>query len=233
MFESDERFTAAGELDAVELEMQAPPPVPSAAPAASPDPAPPEPPTLVTPALIKTEVPRDPAVPLPEASRPMDARPAPQTRAAEATRPAEARERAVPVAAAPKETVRQVEIHRNESTRTNVQVIENRQPPGEPAEALSTTPAPQIVPVQQSSRDEPSRVVAEPPAIVVAEPISGAALPDRPAPAPEMPPLVIEIGRIDIRIESETAPHPPAAKRRDPAPAISLDDFLARRGGGP
>jgi len=45
----------------------------------------------------------------------------------------------------------------------------------------------------------------------------------------ESEPLVIEIGRIDIRIASETPPPAVAPRRRDTGVPLSLDDYLAQR----
>jgi hypothetical protein len=72
----------------------------------------------------------------------------------------------------------------------------------------------------------------EPAPLVEAEPIAAPSPTFAEAPA-EPPPLVIEIGRIDIRIASEAAPPTPAARASEPArPVVSLDEYLARRSRG-
>jgi hypothetical protein len=78
--------------------------------------------------------------------------------------------------------------------------------------ADATAPPPDDAPVA-------ARLV-EPPDIVA---------PDTVAAERESEPLVIEIGRIDIRIASETPPPAIAPRRRDSKVPLSLDDYLAQR----
>ncbi len=235
MFEAEALFDAAGDLDAVEQDTKSPP-EPTPAPVVRGQPAP----TSAAPAAIttseaeRTEAACGPSVLVARSSDPAEARPALQPRAAESDQSADTREPTTsPV---PLEFGTRVEVHRIESQQTTLQLVESRPPQIEPDDTASAPPAttPVILaqpPVHQASPTEPSPVAVEPSTIVVAEPVV-VPPPDRLVPTPE-PPLVIEIGRIDIRIESET-PRPPAApRRRDTQPAQSLDDFLRRRGAGP
>jgi len=236
MFEIEGPFQATTNVDdAVEHEVDAatllPPPPPVQA---QPAPTPATLETIAASAATRAEITGSPALPAPRPHGSTDERPAPQVRASEPDRPANSHERAAPITPEPMEPATRVEVHHIDTTRTR-KVVEIRPPSAEPNDAASTTPAAvPASPVHQVRPLEPTPGVVEPPTIVVAEPVPSMPLSDRPAMPPEQPPLVIEIGRIDIRIESETAPPPAAPKRREAAPAHSLEDFLTRlSGAGP
>ena len=75
--------------------------------------------------------------------------------------------------------------------------------------------------------------VASPmPLVAVAEPSHAIAELPAPEAAHEVQPLVIEIDRIDIRIESETPVVPVIPRRRERETVPSLDDYLQRRSEG-
>jgi hypothetical protein len=89
-------------------------------------------------------------------------------------------------------------------------------------------------PREAAAAARPAREAIESPAMnVVALPLASAPVQASHAPrageaAPR--PLVVEIDRIDIRIEAERpAPAPRASRSRDEGPAPSLDAYLARR----
>lgn len=129
----------------------------------------------------------------------------------------------------PQETpVATVEIHRIETTRTVVESSEGPAPPviREELPAQSTA----AEPVESLELAATPLAVAEPETleIVIATPL---ALPSEPAPPPpvESAPLIIDIGRIDIRIASEAAPTPVPFRRGETGSVPSLNAYLARR----
>jgi hypothetical protein len=131
------------------------------------------------------------------------------------------------VSAPPWQTIARLEVHRIETTRTVIEHVEPREPVS--VEIAASEPLEQETSAPHETRAEPAAAAAiEPPSIVVAEPI--AAAPEHHQPQHEPPPLVIEIGRIDIRIASETAAPPaPAPLRREDGTMPSLGEYLARR----
>jgi hypothetical protein len=128
-----------------------------------------------------------------------------------------------------------VEVHRVETTHRLVESLEISRTAEHLVEV--PVPAPPLLPAAESRRLEAPRpaesagaVPAAPdvPISVVAEPRVAAAVVQPAAPAP---PLVIEIDRIDIRIESPVAAPPPPTRRRDTAAAPALGEYLERRSG--
>jgi hypothetical protein len=191
--------------------------------------------TITTSKAERTETASSPLVPAQQSSTPAEIRLVERARDVEQHPPAGTPERMT--SPAPLEVATRVEVQRIESERT-LRVVESRppeiafvEPP--PAPGASAVPTVMLAPVpaQPVKVDESPPAAVEPSVVVVAEPV---AVPpaDRPLPAPE-PPLVIEIGRIDIRIESATPPPPGQPRRSEVKPVHSLDDFLMRRGAGP
>ncbi len=97
---------------------------------------------------------------------------------------------------------------------------------GESAGSLATPPE-AAVPLVARAGD------AQQPAVAVAIPVvASAPAEERAAPTRELPPLVIEIDRIDVRIEPEPVVAQPArSARRADSTVPSLADYLARRSG--
>jgi len=130
------------------------------------------------------------------------------------------------------ERIERTEVHLVERTETvrevvaepRVTVVESRLAPPEGAATLADQfPAP---------GDRQAAVPAAP-SVVVAEPAMPAAPPvDRRAAVEAPPPFVIEIERVDIRIEHEhqAAPVRPGPQPADVGSVPSLNDYLARRG---
>jgi hypothetical protein len=130
----------------------------------------------------------------------------------------------------PPQTIARLDVHRIETTRTIIEHVEARQ--SRRVEAAASEPLAQETAVPRETRAEPAAAAAiQPLSVIAAEPISPA--PERQEPGREPappPPLVIEIGRIDIRIASETTAPPAAAPvRRDSGAVPSLSDYLVRR----
>jgi hypothetical protein len=100
---------------------------------------------------------------------------------------------------------------------SNVQVLPVAAVPAETTVQQVTAVA---VGAHERAERETVTVEAKP---IASEPAPGHATDEHAPP----PPLVIEIDRIDIRIEPE--PARPASARRESAPAHSLDEYLARQ----
>lgn len=129
--------------------------------------------------------------------------------------------------------VERLEIHRLE---TSPLVTEVRLASAEADRGPEASSQPVVVPANPEGREgsalaepEQRNESIEPRVTVAAEPIDVVA--DLPAPAQELPPLVIEIDRIDIRIESQTAAIPAASRRRETATVPSLHEYLEQQGG--
>lgn len=138
-------------------------------------------------------------------------------------------DRGARVSPPPPQTIARLDVHRIETTRTIIEHVEAREP--RRTEAAALEPLAQEIAAPRETRAEPAAAAAaaiQPPSVIAAEPIASA--PERQEPGHEPPPLVIEIGRIDIRIASETtAPPAPAPVRRDSGAVPSLSDYLALR----
>jgi hypothetical protein len=119
-------------------------------------------------------------------------------------------------------------VHRIETTRMLIQRVQPRALPPR-AEDAARPVAPEPAPQPQIPAELATAGASEQPSIAPAEPLAGAPPLVRQQPAPESPPLVIEIGRIDIRIASETLAPPAVVPRRDTGAVPSLEDYLARR----
>jgi hypothetical protein len=128
-------------------------------------------------------------------------------------------------------TVERIEVHRFETTHVVTKSIASEQLNVEPSPATSaSTPSRDVSDALESeghidSADEghadvPQSLVAES-HIVVTDPAPAAS--DRLEPS-----LLIEIDRIDIRIESERVAQPVPERRRDTGTVPSLRDYLAR-----
>jgi hypothetical protein len=97
-----------------------------------------------------------------------------------------------------------------------------------PLQRDAPTPAqPATIIAAPAPREAPAPDDAAEPAVVVAQPLASAP-PVAEAATHEPPPLVIEIGQIEIRIASET-PAPPARPPRETKAVLALSDYLAQR----
>jgi hypothetical protein len=234
MFESEDAVVAPTGLDVVEHGVDAP--SPPAVPAATPQST--SPPQLAAESRPADEPADDRAATRPaqpdRVATPSEAVPH-EARATYVDGPRGAPEPATQ--AAPPLTgqpVDRLEVHRIETTRTIRQLVEARDRTAAPGAAAVSTIAQAVPAVHDEPRAPAPAAVVVAPAVAVAEPVAAVPPPAPPAAAAEPPPLLIEIGRIDIRIESEAASPPTTPRRRDVAPAPSLDAFLTRRrGAGP
>src|SRR5262245_29222682 len=135
------------------------------------------------------------------------------------------------VPASPLRTLERIEIHRFETTRVVAEPIqlapEERAVPA--VVAAAAPPRAPATPARNDFLDSVDESVANQPAVaVVAEP--RAIVAEWPSIANE-PPLIVEIDRIDIRIESQVPAALPVSRRRDAGPAPSLDQYLEKRSG--
>lgn len=193
--------------------------------------------------LPAAEVP--PGAPIPPAATVSQTAPAPPDTALRPSEPAPppvASNQTVALAPVPPppsapDPARSVEIARVETTRTVLETVLRLA--AEPAQAA---PVAQPAMAGSTMTQTPSEAVAVPAPVdidsshmlVRAEPIAAptASTPTPiPQPLPEPSPLVVEIGRIDVRIVSESAAAPAPIHRREPEAALSLNDYLTRRGG--
>lgn len=231
-------FEAGGLVDQVdELDVTASDATPAAELVPAPDVVrqPELPATITTSRTGRTETASSLLVPAKQSSAPAETRLVERARDVEQHPPAGTREQVT--SPAPPEVATRVEVLRIESERT-VRLVESCPltiEPGETPAAPSASAEPAAVlapvPAQPVKADESPSVAVEPSVVIVAEPVAAPPA-DRPLPAPE-PPLVIEIGRIDIRIESATPPPLGQPRRSEAKPVHSLDDFLMQRGAGP
>jgi hypothetical protein len=231
IFEPEEPFVAPGGLETIEQEVDAPPMPVVHSTQVQPAPSPESLAQLVPkPTTIHASPPPETAQETKAAAR------APSTatdaRAAKPNQPVNVREHAVQAPPLTSEPATRVEVHRIETTRTMRKFVGRLEPTAGPKDTVSTSAVPAL-PLQH---DKPAAqiaapVIIEPPVIAVAEPAASLPTPAPLLPAPETPPPVIEIGRIDIRIASETAAPQATPKRRDTGPALSLDHYLTRRRG--
>jgi hypothetical protein len=134
------------------------------------------------------------------------------------------------------DTTREIEHQHVETTRvleeTLIQAVINPQP----VEALTIGPPSEPVDVaerdQRYGRDDQHQEPASP-VVVVAEPRTSVSEPlGLPLLAQETP-LIIEIDRIDIRIEPERLAPPTTSRRQETAPVMSLENYLSSRGEAP
>jgi hypothetical protein len=134
-------------------------------------------------------------------------------------------------------TIERVEVHRFETTHIQIDSVAtphgDEQSSSSRLDAAARAVASEPPSVAASEPVVPARVSSDspaPPIHVVAEPrvIAAATTSDEPE-----PPLVIEIDRIDIRIESQTPVPASVSRRREAAPAPSLDQYLQARSGAP
>ncbi|OLL27501.1 hypothetical protein BTH42_32165 [Burkholderia sp. SRS-W-2-2016] len=169
-----------------------------------------------------------------DAQRPSEngtGRPASVTATAIAPLPAAVAPRAAPP------VIERVQLHRSE-VRDGVdatllpRITEPRDTPHtlpatEPTDSAAHAP-PVIVKIDPPRDHEPIPVHAQP---VSPPPSSGPVRAVAEASAVPQP-LVIEIDRIEIRIEPQHTPAAPAPRASNPAPAVSLDEYLTRHGAG-
>lgn len=132
----------------------------------------------------------------------------------------------------PVEQATRVEVHHIETSQVIVEARERQSPaigPDDPLPemALPATP-PDQSPGPAAIETALSQMAIERPPVVPAEPVAAAPEPAQRAAAPELAPLVIEIGRIDIRIATE-APAPIPMRPRASSTALSLNDYLDLR----
>jgi hypothetical protein len=133
-------------------------------------------------------------------------------------------------------TVERLELRRVETSDLVTVAV----PTSKPEERPSSTPrasVPLPVPAATEPEDDfqsPDQDAVDVPVALAAEPRVVVSEPTHlPAPAQE-PALVIEIDRIDIRIEPErAAPPAPPRRRPDPGTMPSLSEYLARRSESP
>lgn len=97
----------------------------------------------------------------------------------------------------------------------------------EPADAAS------VAAVQPDSAAAPEAlaVVAQPAPLPPAPPEPEAGPEEHRSQPPEAPFAVVQIDRIEIRLEAESAPPAPVRARATPPPVVSLDSYLAGREG--
>jgi hypothetical protein len=152
-----------------------------------------------------------------EADRPQSAEPAAERTAATARVEAPAGDEARP--AATHATEHHAPAERVAVTRETIIVESQRGDIAVPAESVMVA--------EPARHDTPAQVEPAEPPVVVAEPAAFAPASFEVA-AMEPSPLVIEIGRIEIRIASE-APAQPAPRSRDSSAVLALGDYLAQR----
>jgi ribonuclease E len=228
IYETDEQLAAQAGFEAVEQEVDAVPVGATPAPAADATP-------LSQPAAAQpARAPRETPAPDPQPAQIVSA-----THERLETRievpvssidsSASLDDRAERVSPPPAQAVARLDVHRIETTRTIVEQVEACEPGG--VEVAASEPLAQETAAPRETRAGPAAAAAiEPPSVIVAEPIAPAPERQQPGHEPPPPPLVIEIGRIDIRIASEAAALPaPAPVRRDSGAVPSLSEYLVRR----
>ena len=143
-----------------------------------------------------------------------------------------------PVAPAVASRVERIEVHRHETVQRvdppTAPSVAAREVPmqavNEAGQAFSATPPASPAPARDV--ETVSAAPEDEPLAVVAQPLATEPQPERHSAVVEPRPLVIEIDRIEIRIEHE--PGAPAATPRPRVSAVvpSLDEYLARRSQG-
>jgi hypothetical protein len=132
--------------------------------------------------------------------------------------------------------VDRVEVQRVDAVHTLSETVRFPRLEGIPEAARQAPEFPTAAPSPAESAIAAGPAAAREPAaplVAVAETVTPAAVPTAVTTVvPELPPLIIEIDRVDIRIEPEPVPAaaPTAAPRRVDAGSVpSLSDYLARR----
>jgi hypothetical protein len=230
MFEPDEIHATRDDFEAIEQEVDATPIRPASTPARRPPPSPES--IAGHPGQAKATA-QSPGLPPPSqpgdaAHERLDTRA--EVRAPQTDSSATHDDRVKPSAPLPpSEAVAQIEVHRIETMRTTIEPVETREPPAGAEVAAWKPVAQERAPHRDTPAEPAEAAVIEPPSVIVAEPLAPSPAPAPQQLTPDPPPLVIEIGRIDIRIASETAAPPVAPKSQDASTVPSLNDYLARR----
>jgi hypothetical protein len=231
MFENDDAPIPASDLDVVEHEVDARPMTVAATPTTQPAaaPSPPDAAPAASAGTIGDATARPSAEPHTVAAADAAVPRAPRTMPIEVSGGPSMP--AMPTAP-PHEPVDRLEIHRVETMHTTRELVGPRERTAEPDAAPPSAAVQALPKARDEPREQPRASVVAAPVVAVAAPVAAAAPAAQPiAPSTEPPPLLIEIARIDIRIESEAAAPAAVPRRRDIPSAPSLDDFLTRRRG--
>ena len=132
--------------------------------------------------------------------------------------------------------IQRVEVHHTEAEASVAAAVPAPGAAGTDVPAEPTGPRddrPPAPPRAETQSPDEETAPANPPVpiVTVAEPLVQAPAPVEHSPSGEPPPLVIEIERVDIKIEHEAAPATSVPPRRpiDSGAVPSLSDYLARR----